>query len=195
MKIILSLLALLVAGVFTGCQSPPAAPPAAGRVSTRNNCCSLLHQLLAEEKNVGLLRFIKSEPDDLKKLVNQIATTSGAGAKLLEKFAQDDPAVRLDDLRLPPGEVAARAAIAATKQKELLGQTGAEFELTLLLTQTAALSYGWHLAAVAAANEPQPGRARALKGISDDMQTLYLAVVTRLLVKTTAPVMNSIPVK
>ena len=103
MKIILPLLALLVAGVLTGCQSPPSAHPSASRVSTRNNCCSLLYQLLEQEKNVSLLRFIKSEPADLKKLVNQIATTSGAGAKLLEKFAKDDPAINLEDLRLPPG--------------------------------------------------------------------------------------------
>ena len=192
-QIILALLALLVAGVLAGCQSPKAARPSASSVSTRNNAYSLLHQLLDQQKNVSLLRFIKSEPADLKKLVNQIATTSGTGAKLLEKFAKDDPAINLDDIRLPPGEVATRDAIAATKQKELLGQSGAEFELALLLTQTEALSYGWHLAAVAAANEPQPDRARVLKGISEDMQTLYLAVVTRLLVKTTAPATNAIP--
>lgn len=195
MKILLPLLTLLVAGVLTGCQSPKAKAPTAGSISTRNNCYSLLHQLLAQEKNVSLLRFIKSEPADLKKLVNQIATTSGAGAKLLEKFAKDDSSINLDDFRLPPGEVATRDAIAATKQKELLGQTGEEFELALLLTQTEALSYGWHLAGVAAENEPQPERVRALKGIGDDMQTLYLAVVTRLLVKSTAPVMNASPTR
>jgi hypothetical protein len=195
MKILFPLLTLLVAGVLTGCQSPKARVPTASSLATRNNCYSLLHQLLDQEKNVSLLRFIKSEPAGLKKLVNQIATTSGTGAKLLEKFAQDDPSIQLDDFRLPPGEVATRDAIGATKQKELLGQTGEEFELALLLTQAEALSYGWHLAAVAAANEPDPDRARALKGISEDMQTLYLAVVTRLLVKTTAPATNSVPVQ
>lgn len=192
MKIILPFLALLVAGVLTGCQSPRAAPPSVINVSTRNNCYSLLHQLLDEEKNVSLLRFIKSEPANLKKLINQIATTAGTGAKLLEKFAQDDLSIRLDDLRLPPGEVAARDAIAATKQKELLGQTGDQFELTLLLTQTAALSYGWHLAEVAAQNEPQPDRTRALKGIGEDMQTLYQAVFAQLLMQTAAAATNPI---
>ena len=74
-----------------------------------------------------------------------------------------------------------------------MGQSGVEFELALLLTQAEALSYGWHLAGVAAANEPQPARARALAGIGEDMQTLYLAVVTRLYVKITTPATNSIP--
>ena len=112
------LLALsLAACVLTGCQSPPANPPARNSLSTRNNGCSLLHQLLDEQKDVSLLRFIKSEPADVKQLVNRIATTSGTGAKLLEKLAADDPSLRLDDLRLPPGELATRAAIAAAKQK------------------------------------------------------------------------------
>jgi len=57
-KIILPLLAamLLVACVLTGCQSPKARPPAPSGSSaaqaTRNNCYSLLHQLLDEQKDV-----------------------------------------------------------------------------------------------------------------------------------------------
>src|SRR5476649_844836 len=149
MKIILPLLTMtiLLGGVLTGCQSPKAAPPATNDAAqtTRNNCYSLLHQLLDDEKGVSMMRFIKSEQVDLKKLVNQIATTSGDGAKLLEKFAKDDPSISLTDFRLPSGETGTRDAIAATKQKELLGQSGEKFELTLLLTQTEALSYGWHL--------------------------------------------------
>ena len=143
------------------------------RCATRNNCYSLLHQLLDEQKDVSILRFIKREHSDVKNLVKKIATNSATGAKLLEEFAKDDPSIRLDDIRLPPGELATRDAIASTKEKELLSQTGDEFELTLLLTQTEALSYAWHLAKVAGENEPQPDRARALAGLSEDMQNLY----------------------
>jgi hypothetical protein len=194
-KIILPMLAaiLLATGLFTGCQSPKAGSPGetSAAQSTRNNCYSLLHQLLDEEKGVSLLRFIKSEQPDVKQLVKQIATTSEAGAKLLEELAKDDPSIRLDDFRLPPGELAARAAIAATKQKELLGETGDTFELTLLLTQTEALSYGWHLAKIAGENEPQPKRARALAGISEDMEKLYQNVFELLLSKMKSPAKNS----
>jgi hypothetical protein len=152
--------------------------------TTRNNCYSLLHQLLNDEKNVSLLRFIKREQDDVKKLVKKIATTSGTGAKLLEEFARHDPSINLDDLRLPPGEAATREAIAATRQKELLSQTGGEFELSLLLTQAEALSYAAHLAKVAGENESQPDRARALAGVSEDMANLYHEVFVLLLSKT-----------
>jgi hypothetical protein len=194
LKAILSLLAtmFLVACFLAGCQSPPAAPTVQSGASMRNNCYSLLHQLLDEQKDVSLLRFIKSEHSDVKTLVKRIATTSGTGAKLLEKFAKDDPSIRLDDLRLPPGELATRDAIASTKEQELLSQTGDKFELTLLLTQTEALSYAWHLAKVAGENEPQPERARALAGIGQDMQNLYQEVFVLLLSQTNSSVTNSI---
>jgi len=51
----------------------------------------------------------------------------------------------------------------------------------LLLTQTEALSYGWHLAKVAGKNESQPDRARALAGVSADMENLYHEAFVRLL--------------
>ena len=194
MKLISPLLAVmsLAACILTGCQSPRVNSPSGNSVSTRNNCYSLLHQLLDEQKDVSLLRFIKSEHSDVKTLVKRIATTSGTGAKLLEKFAKDDPSIRLDDLRLPPGELATRDAIASTKEQELLSQTGDKFELTLLLTQTEALSYAWHLAKVAGENEPQPERARALAGIGQDMQNLYQEVFVLLLSQTNSSVTNSI---
>src|ERR1039457_3450141 len=159
-KLSLPLLAamLSVACVLSGCQSPKARAPSGGSAaqSTRNNCYSLLHQLLNDQKNVSLLRFIKREKEDVKTLVKKIAANSATGAKLLEEFARHDPSINLDDIRLPPGEAATREAIASTKKKELLGQTGDEFELTLLLTQTEALSYAWHLARVAGENELNP---------------------------------------
>jgi hypothetical protein len=194
-KIILLLLAAMLSGacVLTGCQTPRSASPSDNSASqtTRNNCYSLLHQLLDEQKDVSILRYIKREHTDVKDLVKRIATTSGTGATLLEEFAKDDPSIRLDDIRLPPGELATRDAIASTKQKELLSQSGDEFELTLLLTQTEALSYAWHLAKVAGENEPQPDRARALAGMSGDMQNLYRDVFVMLLSKTKSSATNS----
>jgi hypothetical protein len=188
MKPILPLLATIfsVAAVLTGCESPKARSPSGSSAAqlTRNNCYSLLHQLLDEQKNVSILRFIKREHSDVKNLIKKIAANSAAGAKLLEEFARHDPSIKLDEIRLPPGEVSTRDAIASTKQKELLSQTGDEFELSLLLTQTEALSYAWHLAKVAGENEAQADRARALAGVSEDMENLYHEVFVLLLSKT-----------
>lgn len=194
MKLLLPLLTglFLVTNLLTGCQSLKPHAPSAGNLSTRNNGYSLLHDLLAQQKDVSLLRFIKSEQPDTKALVKRIATASGTGAKLLEKFLQDDASIRLDDLRLPPAEMATREAIAATKQKELLGQSGDIFNLTLLLTQAQALSYAAHLATVTSQNEPQPDRARALAGISEDMKNLEAEVFQLLLAKSKASATNAI---
>ena len=188
MKIILTLLtvSVLLAFVTTGCQSPKVRSASGTSVarSTRNNCYSLLYQLLNDQKNVSMLRFIKRENSDVKKLVNNIAVNSAAGAKLLEEFAKEDPSIRLDDIRLPPGEQSTRDAIASSKEKELLRHTNGEFELALLLTQTEALSYGWHLAKVAGENEPQVDRARSLVKVSEDMENLYNQVFVLLLSRT-----------
>jgi hypothetical protein len=177
---------LLAAGLLTGCQSPKPPPLSGGgaRQELRNNCYSLLHQLLEQQKDVSLLRFIKREHSDVKALITRIAKSSAAGGQLLEEFARHDPSIQLGDLWLPPGEAATRDAIAATKEKELLGQSGDEFELSLLLTQTEALSYGWHLAKVTGENEPDPDRARALAGLSADMKNLYHEVSVMLQAKT-----------
>ena len=186
-KLIVPLLASILAAACLltggGASNNASASASGAAPCTRNNCYSLLHQLLDEQKDVGLLRFIKREHADVKNLLKKIAADSGTGSKLLEQFAKDDPSIRLDDFGLPNGETAARASIAATKKKELLAQKGDEFELTLLLTQTEALSYAWHLAKIAGENEPQPDRARALAGLSEDMKSLYREVFEMLLSK------------
>jgi len=196
MKILPPLIVLMLtaAGLLTGCQSSRAAFPsqAVASQTTRNNGYSLLHQLLEEQKDVSLLRFIRPEHNDVKQLVKKIAKTSGAGAELIEAFAKDDSSINLADIGLPPGELATRDAIGAAKKKELLSQSGETFELTLLLTQTEALSYGWHLAEVTGANEPEPQRARALAGIGKDMQSLYQQVFSLLLSKMELPPTNAI---
>lgn len=177
---------LSVSCLLAGCQSPRSAPPSATSTvpSTRNNCYSLLHQLLEQQKDVSLLRFIKPEHPDVKVLIKRIAAASGAGSKMLEEFAKNDPALSLNDLRLPPGEVATRDAIAATEKKELLGQAANISELTLLLTQIEALNYASHLAKVGGQNDPQPARARAMADLSSEMAHLYNEVFVLLLSKT-----------
>jgi hypothetical protein len=177
---------LALACVLSGCHEPKAGSPSAigGAQSVRNNSYSLLHQLLEQEKDVGMLRFIKREHSGVKNLVNKIAAASGAGSKQLEEFAKQDASIRLDDIQLPTGEAATRQAIASTEKKDLLAETGDALDLTLLLTQTQALNYAWHLAEVAGENEPQPERARALAGISKDMESLYNEAFVMLLSKT-----------
>jgi acetate kinase len=185
-RILLTLM-LSAACVLTGCQSPPPADPtpaSTAALETRNNCYSLLHQLLDEERHASLLRFIKREHSDAKDLIKRISAASAAGAKMLEEFAKSDRSIPLNDIQLPPGEVKTRKAISSTKEKALLHQIGDQLELSLLLTQMEAMSYAWHLAEVAGENEVQPERAHALAGLSREMQDFYQESFVLLLSKT-----------
>jgi len=110
-------------GGLSDADGEAAVTPSAAQ-ATRNNCYSLLHQLFEEQKDVSLLRFIKREDSEVKVVTKKIAEASRIGGKELEEFARQDPSLRLDDLWLPPGEVATRASIAAAKKKAILGQKG-----------------------------------------------------------------------
>jgi hypothetical protein len=180
-----------VSFLFVGCQLPKGAPhdapkPAGQQMAAadvRNNCYSLLHQLLDDEKDVGKLRFIKREQLDLRNLVKRIAASSRAAAKRLEEFAKQDPSLVLTNTLLPPGEVATRKAIADTKKKELLGQSGEPFEMSLFLSQAEALSYGSHLAKVAAENDTHPYRKHYLEGLSAELKGLDQQLVSLMLAR------------
>jgi hypothetical protein len=153
---------------------------ASERDRVRVNSYSLLYQLLEQQKNVSKLLIIKRERADLKRLIKSIASASAAGAKTLEKFAKEDVSLPLKQSSLPPGEAATREAIAGTRTKELLAASGDDFELSLLMTQSEALSYAWHLAKVAAENETQPARAHYLTELSEEMKNLHAEVISLL---------------
>ena len=186
--IVLAGLALLL---LTGCaheqeqvaMSPTAATtkqPDAQMLEQRNNAASLLYDLLNDEKNVNKLLYIKRADKPLKHLVDAIAHSCGDAQKQMDDLVKADPALNVHALELPAGEVATRKAIAKTKEHELLFNSGEEFQFQLLLTQTDALSYGWHLAQICADNSTQPEEVREFKGIRVAMEDLYGQVVTML---------------
>ena len=185
------MLALLC--LLSGCKSPPPEPRAQAGLTetTRNNCYSLLHQLLDDEKDVSMLRFIKREDADLKALIKKVSAAAKVGASQLEVFAKQDPTLSLDHYDLPSGEVKTRASISKMEEKNLLHDSGDPFELVLIVTQLEALNYASHLAKVAGENDSQPGRALYLKGLSNEMKGLYGEVLAHLSVRQ----ISSVPTK
>jgi hypothetical protein len=163
--------------------APPTPPPSSARASAdlavRDNSLALLNDLLNDEKRVGLILLIKRETPELKQLVKGISGTAADGARMLKEWMKEDPRLKsaLSELHLPPGEVAARKAIAKTKQSVLLRSKGEEFEFQILLTQMEALNYGVHLALIAAENEPDPKKARKLSQLADRMGPLLQQVI------------------
>src|ERR1700744_2924986 len=146
MRAQLTWLVVLGMGIFCGCSSiknSATTPPRANTqtIALRNNSASLLYDLLGDEKNVSKVLLIKRNSAELGYLIKSISETSKDASKQLEQLAQSDPTLNLQALKLPTGEVAARKAIAKTKEHELLSSSGENFQFQLLLTQADALSY------------------------------------------------------
>ena len=136
------------------------------------NGYALLFDLLSDEKDVSLLRFIKSEQAELKTLMLDISRVSGEARKRLEEFGQADPKLNLKNEGLPLAELAARKSISTMKTRALLHNDGAEFELQLLLSQNEALVYGANLCEVTAASETDSQRAAFLRATADRLLAL-----------------------
>jgi len=172
-------LTLPLLGLLCGCahtSTPPAPVTITGdssKIQLRNNAASLLHDLLGDEKNVSKVFVIKSGNKELKEFIKLVSNTAAESEKQLDLLAQTHPQLDLHALNLPPGENAARNAVAKSKEYDLLFSAGANFEFNLLLTQTEALSYGWHLAKVAAENSTQPQEIERFKVISKSLEMLY----------------------
>jgi hypothetical protein len=172
---------------FCGCASLKPRPPVASRNSLsiekteiRNNAASLLYDLLGNEKNVSKILIIKRNSEELGRLIKTISETTGDYHKQLEQLALNDPNLNLHTVQLPPGEKAARDAVAKTKKHELLFTSGKEFEFNLLLTQAEALSYGGHLAQIASENCSRPEQVQTFKTISVTMENLYSQVIAQM---------------
>jgi hypothetical protein len=164
-------------------QNVPAQRPPPGdtdKIQLRNNAAGLLYDLLGDEKNVGKVLIVKNAGKEVTVLIKLISATAAANEKELEQLAGNDPGLNLKAMSLPPGETAARAAIAKSKEYDLLFSSGANFEFNLLMTQAEAQNYGWHMAKVAAENSPRPQEAMTFKVISEAMKHLYEQTVAQM---------------
>jgi len=142
---------------------------------------ALLFELLGDEKNVSKLLIIKRERPELRDLIRDVAQRCGTAHEELERFAKADPALNLKTNGLPAVEVGTRDAIGKTKAKQLLNESGKEFELRLLIAQHEALTYGSHLAAAIAKAEANSQRAQFLRRLSSDLEVLENRVTSMLL--------------
>jgi hypothetical protein len=167
----------LLAGAVCGCSSlrstslttPPAAPT---ELQIRNNAASLLSDLLNDEQNVDKVLIVKSANQDVQALIKLIASNAAAYKRELDEMATNDPALNLQVMDLPPGEVAARDATAKSKEHDLLFSKGVNFEFNLLYSQAEAENYGQQLAGVAAKNSEHPDEEHLFETISKTMAQL-----------------------
>jgi hypothetical protein len=181
------LISILIAGfLLCGCaplekkQTARGEPPAPEKLEIRNNAASLLYDLLGDEKNVSKILIIKRNSEELGQLIKAIAKTAADDEKQLEQLTENNLGLNLRAVQLPQGEKMTRAAVSKTEEHELLFSSGKEFEFNLLLTQAEALSYGWHLAKIAAKNSSSPEEVQKFTAMSRGMENLYGQVVLRM---------------
>ena len=185
----LFLLPFIVLGFQLGCKAPPTGPSTHAGSTNQPvyHAHALLFDLLGDEKNVSKLLIIKRERAELKALINEISERTGKAHKELEEFAKSDRSLNLKDTGLPSAEVLTRNAIAKARGKELLTESGEDFELQLLLTQNEALTYGGHLATIAANSDTVTNRRQMLQQLSADILQLQRKTVELLLKNYTWP--------
>jgi len=148
---------------------------------------ALLSELLGDEKNVSKLLIIKRERPELRDLIRDIAQRCGQAHEELERFAKADRGLNLKTNGLPAVEIGTRDAIGKTKAKQLLTESGKEFELRLLIAQHEALTYGSHLAATITKAETNAQRVQFLRRLSSDLEVLENRVTSLLLASYNFP--------
>jgi len=145
--------------------------------AARNQGYSLLYSLMADEKDVSKVLWIKKEKSDVGELIREIARTSAEAVKQLEAYAKADPHLQLKMTGLPQAEQQTRDLISKTRAKELLSKKGENFEVRILLTQGEALTYGSHLAAIVQNMETEPVRKRFLGEVSEKFARLHQRLI------------------
>lgn len=176
-----AIFSVVVGLVLCGCVSAPKqeADPHSedARLAIRNQGYTLLHRLMADEGNLSKLLLVKKEQEDLGKLIKRISEVTGATAKQLEAFSKGDGHLHLEMEGLPVVERETRDSIGKTRAKELITKGGQKFDLRILLTQSEALTYGAHLAAVLQRHETDPARRKFLAETSAKLQELHQALI------------------
>ncbi|HUS36238.1 MAG TPA: hypothetical protein VM680_12875 [Verrucomicrobiae bacterium] len=176
----LRIFAVLVLVVFAGCATAPKAEAPKSEdaaLAVRNQGYALLYKLLSDEKNLSKLLLIKKEQADLGELIKRISKVSGEVAEGMEKFSKADGHLHLEVDGLPAVEKEVRDSIGKTRAKELIAKGGQKFELRVLLTQSEALTYGAHLAAVLQRHESDEARRKFLAETSQRLQELHQGVI------------------
>jgi hypothetical protein len=184
-NLVLAMLSIFVVGCASLHESSSVAP--ARSSNTNSDGYALLFDLLGDERNVSKLLIIKRERPELRDLIRDIAQRCGKAHGRLEQFGRADRGLSLKTNGLPSIEIATRDAIGKTKAKQLLTESGKEFELRLLISQHEALTYASHLAASIAKGETNAQRSQFLRQLSSDLTIMEQRVTSLLLTRYNWP--------
>lgn len=127
--------------------------------------------------------LVKFESEAVETVVQDVSATMAEIVDELERLDATDPDLRLDDEGLPQIERRKRDAVTRDRLlsfKPLTGRTGADFERTLLLSESGALNQLRFLVEELDKADPDPRRSAALRRIQARLQHQYGRVVALL---------------
>jgi hypothetical protein len=166
------LLFLIVAGCLL-VAPPTRASDASDLQQKLNGGYYLLYNLAGDENQLPILLDLKHAPPNVGELADRISKEGKKTLGLIEKFQDQNPALRDDRNPLPAIEQDVRDSIKGDKQHQLLfGTKDAEFVRALCISQIEASTYAAHLAKVLGDQESSPSRAAQLRHVSDEWLAL-----------------------
>lgn len=168
---------LLMALLTGGCVIQPIAQPATQPREALNHGYAQLHWVANKLQHIDKLLLIKRESEAVESAVDAVAQTMRRHANTLEQMERDLAAVDLSEDGLPVYEQKKRWAVVRERGlvtgTPVLGQTGIEFERTLLLSLTAVLNQQRHLLSVMRSDEPEPALRDWLLATEEELNALY----------------------
>lgn len=127
-----------------------------------NEGYSILAYLMKDESNLDKILWIKDAGPGVTGVIQNIAKTSRATRDRLADLALEKPVLNLRTSSLPAVESETRDAISKSTASTLLGNSGRDFELRILLTQVQAMNYAAHLCQVLASSDSNKERSAFL---------------------------------
>jgi hypothetical protein len=138
--------------------------------------------LYSEAEGIPKLKWIlmfKDKPEDMGRLVNELASYYQQLADTMKKLSMQYPAMRIDVTPMSEIEAEERKAIGTDMAKDfapIAGKTGIEFEREALLMFYNSLDEQRHLTGVMVGLETDPGLKKFLETTHDQLEARYAQV-------------------
>lgn len=165
-----------------GCPAKETPEPAPTAKDTRAQLSigySLLYQEADGIPKLKWLLMFKEKPEDVARLIDDLASYYQELAERMKKLASQYPALRTDAKTMSDIEADTRKAMGVDMAKDfvpLAGKTGVQFEREALLMFYNALDEQRHLVGVLLEREPEPGLRKFLTSTKTQLDERHAKV-------------------
>jgi len=152
----------LVLAVLVGCSTAHqhAEEPKHGERPVLSYGYALLYEMVRTQRFADKILLVKSESDEVKRIVGRIADHAADDKTRLEQIARDYPAIRIDSDVLPEVQVNMLHSLEKEQVKDVLSKSGKDFERTLIIVLVGFVQQERHLARAMVDAETDANRRR-----------------------------------